>query len=99
MGEREEDATTNRRPLTARQIDLLLQIRAGDVTFHQRLDGEISYRLWGSEYEYVLVTPKVKLLRERGLVTLWHNPSNFGRGGVEPTGEGRSVLTERTGTR
>lgn len=74
------------------QMDLLCRVAAGDVTWHSNVSGRVGYRLWSSDHESVLVTGPMKRIAALGLVKLWHNPSNFGRGGVELSGFGKKVL-------
>ena len=78
--------------LRASQIGLLRRVKAGDVTWNSNVSGRVGYRLWSSEREYVLVTGPMKRLNDLGFLKLWHNPSNFGRGGVELTEAGKRVL-------
>lgn len=81
--------------LTAADVDLLRQVAAGAVTY--RSEGwsrgpRTSYRLWSSETEYVIVTPRAKRLYDRGLLSLWSNYGRQNHGPVELTDAGRAAL-------
>jgi hypothetical protein len=84
----------------ASQLDLLGEVEAGRVGFGHTSTGDgrygvtNSYRLWSSEFDYTVVTARVRTLLKAELVRLVHNPSMFGRGAVELTAAGRDALNQ-----
>lgn len=77
---------------SAGDLALLARVKDYEVTFRSNISGRISYRAWSSETQYVTCTKAAKRLDARGWIKCWHNPSSFGKGGVELTAAGIAAL-------
>lgn len=77
-------------------LDLLCRVEDrwtddSDVTWRMRADSKKTYRLWSTEYDYEVVTPRALRLLDAGLVE--HTSGwKYTVGGLKLTPAGRAAL-------
>lgn len=79
--------------LTDADRSLLARVDADDVTWRSNVAGRVSFRLWATEEECVIVTPRGKRLEAAGLIERYEG-WQYGKGGVELTAAGKEALAD-----